>query len=341
MAQCVSSVGLFCQLNAFACLLLCYLLYIVLGGVVFTAVEKPVERELRSEVEELRRSFLRENPCVQESRLSELLGKALSAHHGDVAVLKADADERRYDFTSSLYFVIVTLTTMGSDSYTPKSNEAKLFCIFYCTLGIPLTLFLLTLVSKLLLPVVTHTPVYHLHTYWGLPYTRAALIHAALFLVLVLSLLFLLPALLVCAMEPDWSFLDALFFCFVILCTVGQGGNSLGRTWSQTAKETLELLTTCYLLVGLVVIFTLKDTVLQVPRVCALMRLFFGPQCAELEGVDLSELTLSEDNTEEELQYSQSICTVSSTPLELLSPCSGPPADTDPHRSRTLTPKTT
>lgn len=113
MAQLVPSAGPFCQLGAFPCLILCYLLYIALGGVVFTAVEKPVEKELRSEVEALRRSFLQENPCVRASRLSELLGKALSAHHSDVAVLQADADDRHYDFTSSLYFVIVTLTTMG------------------------------------------------------------------------------------------------------------------------------------------------------------------------------------------------------------------------------------
>lgn len=133
----------------------------------------------------------------------------------------------------------------GSDSYTPKSDEAKLFCIFYCTLGIPLTLFLLTFLSHLLLPVVTHAPVRHLHTYWGLSYTRAASVHAGLLSVLVLVLLFLLPALLLCALEPDWSFLDALFFCFVILSTMGQGGNSLGRTWSPAARETLQLLTTC------------------------------------------------------------------------------------------------
>uniref|UniRef100_A0A8C9ZDD4 Potassium channel, subfamily K, member 7 n=1 Tax=Sander lucioperca TaxID=283035 RepID=A0A8C9ZDD4_SANLU len=227
----VSSLGLFCQVNAFACLLLCYLLFILLGAVVFTAVERPLEKQLRAEMEDVHGSFLQENPCVQPGRLSQLLEKALAAHQNDVAVLKVEAEDTRYDFTSSLYFVIVTLTTMGSDSYTPKSDEAKLFCIFYCALGIPLTLFLLTLLSDLLLPVVTHAPVHHLHTYWGWSYSRAAMLNAALLSVLVLSLLFLLPALLVCLLEPDWSFLDALFFCFVILSTVGQGGNSLGRTW--------------------------------------------------------------------------------------------------------------
>uniref|UniRef100_A0A7N8X4D7 Potassium channel subfamily K member 1-like n=1 Tax=Mastacembelus armatus TaxID=205130 RepID=A0A7N8X4D7_9TELE len=264
---------------------------------------RPVEKELRAEVAELWRSFLQENPCVQESRLSELLGRALSAHHSDVAVLKADAEEKRYDFTSSLYFVIVTLTTMGSDTYTPKSDETKLFCIFYCTLGIPLTLFFLTLLSNLLLPIVTYAPVQHLHSYWGLPYTQAALTHASLLFVIVFSLLFLLPALLVCMLEPDWSFLEALFFCFVIL---------------STTLYTHE----CYLLVGLIVIITFRDTVLQVPQVRAVIRLLSGPQYTELESIHLNELSLNEDHCEKEPQYSQSICTISSVPFELMSPYS-------------------
>ncbi|XP_010795198.1 potassium channel subfamily K member 1-like [Notothenia coriiceps] len=336
MARLLSSLALFCRVQAFPCLLLCYLLFILLGGLVFWVVEGPVEQQLRVEVEELRRSFLQENPCVRGGRLVELLDRALSAHQRDVAVLKADAGDRGYDFTSSLYFVIVTLTTMGkiqppcsplplflsgSDYYTPTSDEAKLFCIFYCTLGIPLTLLILTLLSHLLLPVVTHAPVHLLQRVWGLSSSRAAGVHAELLSVGVLCLLFPLPALLVCMVEPAWSFLDALFFCFLILSTVGYGGDSLGRGWGPTAKETLQLLTTCYLLGGLVVIITLKDTLLQVPRVCAVIRLFSGPQYAELEGLHLSELTLSEELCEEEeAQYSQSICTVSSTPLELMSP---------------------
>ncbi|CAK6968620.1 potassium channel%2C subfamily K, member 7 [Scomber scombrus] len=322
MSRLGSSLGLLCQVNAFPFLLLSYTLFLALGGLVFTGVEMPVEKELRAEVEELRDVFLQENSCVQESRLTELLEEVLSAHHGDVSVLKADADQSNYDFTSSLYYVIVTLTTMGSDSYTPKSDEAKLFCIFYCTLGIPLTLFFLTLLSNLLLPIITYVPVHHLHTHWALPYTRATVIHAALLSMLVVSLLFLLPALLVCVVEPEWSFLDALFFCFLILSTVGQGGNSVGRSWSPAARDTLNLLTTCYLLVGLVLLLTFKETILQVPRVRAVIRLFSGVQYAELEGVNLNELTLSEDTCEEEPQYFSSICTISSAPLQLMSPCS-------------------
>ncbi|XP_047424084.1 potassium channel, subfamily K, member 7 [Mugil cephalus] len=328
MSRLVSSLGVFLQVNAFACLTLSYLLYVLLGGLVFTLVERPVEEELRAEVEELHRAFLRENPCVEEGRLGELLGRALWAQDSDVAVLNDEADETGSDFTSSLYFVIVTLTTIGSDTYTPKSDEAKLFCIFYCTLGIPFTMFLLTLLSRLLLPVVTHAPLYHLRYLWGLPHPHAALVHSLSLFVLVVLVLFVLPALLVSVVvEPDWSFLDALFFCFVTLSTVGQGGSSLGRSWGPTAKETLKLLTTCYLVVGLVAIVVFKDTLLQVPQVLAAMRLFSGPHYTDLEGFHLGEMTLSNDGCEGQPEYSQSVCTISSTPLELKSPCSDLPRD--------------
>lgn len=245
MAQRWPSAGLRCRALAFPCLLLCYLHFVLLGGLVFMTLEMPVEERLRAEVEELRRSFLLENPCVREKRLDELLGKALSAHHNDVAVLEAEAEERRCDLTSSLYFVIITLTTMGSDSYAPQSDQAKFFCILYCTLGIPLTLFLLHLLSDVLLPVITDRPVRRLRTLLGVSHTGAALVHAGLLSLLLLGLLLLFPALLVSAVEPDWTFLDAVFFCFIILSTVGQGGDALGRNWDPTSKETLELLITC------------------------------------------------------------------------------------------------
>lgn len=56
--------------------------------------------------------------------------------------------------------------------------------------------------------------------------------------------------------------------------------------------------------------------VLQVPQMCAVMRLFSGPEYAELENVHLCEMLMSkisEGNIEEEPEYSQSVCAISST----------------------------
>uniref|UniRef100_A0A8C6TZU8 Potassium channel, subfamily K, member 7 n=1 Tax=Neogobius melanostomus TaxID=47308 RepID=A0A8C6TZU8_9GOBI len=299
------------QTAAFPCLVLCYVLFVVLGGLAFMALEMPVEKRLRAEVGELWRSFLNDNPCVQESKLQHLLGKALSVHHTNVAVLQAEEEERHYDFMSSLYFVIVTLTTMGSDVYYPQSDESKFFCLVYCVIGIPLTLFLLGLLSEtLLLPVITHAPIRHLHTFWGLSLSRATLLHASLLSVLVLGLLFLLPALIISAVEPGWSFLDALFFCFVVLSTVGQGGCALGRNWSLNAREALELLTTCKSNYGILI-----RAVELCQRIVLNPLSFFKSKIYRLEGHPLHELCLEEvpEAPDEELQYSMAICTISSS----------------------------
>ncbi|XP_068611870.1 potassium channel, subfamily K, member 7 [Brachionichthys hirsutus] len=151
MADTTSSLVLFARTHSLACLVLCYLAFITLGAVAFLLLEKPAEQAMRAEVDELRLSFLQEHACVEESRLTELLEETLAAR-------RRDAGGRRCSFAASLYFVIVTLTTIGSDTCSPKSDEAKLFCVLYCSLGTPLTLSLLGVLSDVLLPVLTHTP---------------------------------------------------------------------------------------------------------------------------------------------------------------------------------------
>ncbi|KAM9827333.1 potassium channel, subfamily K, member 7 [Neosynchiropus ocellatus] len=305
MAALFSSPG-----RAFCSLSVCYLLLLLLGALLFQLLELPLEKRLQQQARELRRSFLQENSCVQESRLEELLARCLAAQHADVPVLEGDEEPRQWSFTSSLYFVILSLTTTGADSYSPRSDEAKFFLIFYCALGIPLTLLILTLLSHLLHPMVTLAPLHFLRSLCALSLAQSALVHFALLSVAVLVLLLFLPALLVWTQRPQWSYLDSLFFCFLTLSTVGPGRNSPGGDYGAAGENGVKLLSAGYLLVGLVVLLTLKETALQVPQVRALVRLLCGSQQVELKGFNLNELTSEEQ--EEDRQYTSSICTISS-----------------------------
>ncbi|XP_062305726.1 potassium channel, subfamily K, member 7 [Osmerus eperlanus] len=311
----------FCRVRSFWFLVLGYVLFTLFGGLVFMAIEMPVEKTLRADVQELKERFLEGHRCVKESQLDDLLKKALSTDQRGVSLLEASSEELHYDFTSSLFFVIVTLSTTGYDFFTPISEEAKLFCIFYCTLGIPLTLFLLSCLSDFLLPLLTHGPVRHLQTHWGMPHSRAALLHTCLLALVIATVLFLLPAMVFYFLETEWRFLDALFFCFLTLSTIGQGGYAPGASWERSSRETLKLLTTCYLMFGLIVLLAFRDTALEVPLVQALFRMFSGPREGELRGMDLDEMVLGGDcgpsrRCYEEPQYSLPISTISFCPLE-------------------------
>ncbi|XP_041723648.1 potassium channel subfamily K member 1-like [Coregonus clupeaformis] len=316
----------FCQSHAFCFLLLSYVLFTLFGGLVLMAIEQPQENKLRAQVLELREHFLRDNHCVLESRLDTIIGKVYFSANRNIAVLDTHRDDRSWDLISSMFFVINVLTVRGYGNSSTLSDDAKLFCIFYSLLGIPLTLFVLSCLSDLLLPILTHVPVRHLQTYWGLPYSQAVLLHASLFSLVLAVLLFLLPATSLCYLEPEWSFLDALFFCVVTLSTIGQGDYLLGKRRNEATKECMEFLTSCYLMAGIVAILTFQETATEVPQVQAVLQLFCGPQDREVKGTDLDEMVLSAEDSGTPLD-------VSPCPLEQpapLSPDQPNPQEPDP-----------
>jgi len=96
----------------FALLVVGYILYLLIGAGIFSAIELPYEQELRRELREAQQDFLSNNPCVSEARLEELLARALEASNYGVSVLGNDTN-RNWDFVSSLFFTSTVLTTTG------------------------------------------------------------------------------------------------------------------------------------------------------------------------------------------------------------------------------------
>ncbi|XP_072542974.1 potassium channel, subfamily K, member 7 [Salminus brasiliensis] len=319
MARSVESALTSCRSYAFPFLLVAYLLFILVGGAVFMVLEQPEEDSLVSEVRGLRAGFLEDHPCVEESSLDELLRTVLSA--GKRGVSEADGEEYNFDFTSSLFFVTTFLTTTGYGTTIPLSDEGRVFCILYCLVGIPLTLLLLSCLTHALLPRVTHAPIRHLELYWGLSHNRAALLYCGVLALCTATLFFLLPAFALSLLERDWSFLESLYYCFISLSTIGLGDYLPGRTHSQAARQGLEFATSCYLVLGLVVLLVVAESFWQLQQVQALVRLFVGPRVSEITGVCLDELTgdPAAQVSPEEPRYTLPISTISH-PIPAASP---------------------
>ena len=116
MARCVDSTQRFLRKYAFPFLLFGYILFVLFGAFVFMALEESGENHLVTEVQDLRRTFLKENGCIHETRLDILLREVLFVGKSGVAVLEADSDQYNFDFTSSLFFVTTFLTTTGDQT---------------------------------------------------------------------------------------------------------------------------------------------------------------------------------------------------------------------------------
>ncbi|KAK7176885.1 hypothetical protein R3I93_000969 [Phoxinus phoxinus] len=302
--------------HAFIFMMMAYGLFIILGAVILMILEQPEANLLVQEVRELKSLFLTENPCVEESSLDSLLMNVLSASKRGVAALKSDSVECNFDFTSSLFFVITFLTTTGYGTTVPLSDEGRVFCVVYCLVGIPFTMLLLSCLTRALLPRVTHTPIQNLQVFWGLSRNHAALLHCSVLAFCTATLFFLLPAGALCLLENHWSYLESLYFCFISLSTTGLGDYLPGRTQSQAARHVLEFATSCYLMLGLIVLLVVLESFWELQQVQAILHFFSGPPwLGELKGLGLDELVLSGDmaGPEEEPHYTLPISTISPT----------------------------
>ncbi|XP_029486583.1 potassium channel subfamily K member 1-like [Oncorhynchus nerka] len=295
--QCASLVERHRSELSFALLLSGYALYLILGAWIFSAVELPYEQRLREQLETARQKFLWDNACVSDERLEELLTRALHANNYGVSVL-GNASENNWDFISSLFFTSTVLTTTGYGHTVPLSDGGKAFCVFYSLLGIPVTLLFLSALVQRIMVLVTRRPVAYLHLRWGVSKPKFAAVHAACLSVVAALLLFLLPAVVFCRLEPLWSYLESLYFCFISLTTIGLGDYVPGETHNtipNSHRTLYKLAITLYLLLGLVCLLVVVETCCELPQLKSFRRRFYRENNApESETRDQEEFSSTE-----------------------------------------------
>ena len=136
------------------------------------------------------------------------------------------------------------ITSAGYGYTTPLTDAGKAFSIAFALLGVPATMLLLTASAQHLSLLLTHAPLSWLSTRWGWASRRAARWHLVVLLVIVVTICFLVPAAVFAYLEESWSFLDAFYFCFISLSTIGLGDYVPGEAPNQPYRALYKVLVT-------------------------------------------------------------------------------------------------
>lgn len=270
---------------SFGLLIVGYILYLIIGAGIFSAIELPYEEELRKELKAARQDFLRNNTCVSDARLEELLIRALDASNYGVSVLRNDS-RHNWDFVSSLFFTSTVLTTTGYGHTVPLSDGGKAFCICYTLVGVPITLFFLSVVVQRLMVLVSRRPVAYFHRRWAMSKPKLAAIHATCLALIMIVVLVLIPAWIFMSLERDWNFLESLYFCFISLTTIGLGDYVPGETHSKEHNphpQLYRLAITIYLLLGLVCVLVVMETCYELPHMRRFRQRFYQENVRDLD----------------------------------------------------------
>ncbi|XP_076855557.1 potassium channel subfamily K member 1a [Brachyhypopomus gauderio] len=259
----------------FLLLVLVYLIYLVLGAVIFSLVELPNEDLLRQDLTTTKQQFLQDNQCLSEERLEAFLAKALEASNYGVSVLNESATNWNWDFTSSLFFASTVLSTTGYGHTVPLSDEGKAFCILYSVVGIPFTLLFFTAVVQRIMVFSTRRPVAYVHRRWGLSRSMVAGVHACLLAAIALGCFFVIPATVFSVLEDDWNFLESFYFCFISLSTIGLGDYVPGEGHNQRFRQLYKVGITVYLILGLIAMLVVLETFCELKQLKQLRKIFY------------------------------------------------------------------
>ncbi|XP_070179980.1 potassium channel subfamily K member 1-like isoform X2 [Littorina saxatilis] len=263
-----------------------HLLYLIIGAAIFAAIEGPEESKLKKTLRDFRQEFGNQHKhCISEEELERFIEKVVSAaNRGVSATRNVTMSEPNWSFGQALFFASTVLTTIGYGRVTPLSDVGKAFCIVYAVIGIPLTLILFTaLVERIIIPVKAF--LYFLFRKLGHLYKafHIQLLHLMITLVALVTLFMLVPAGIYTVLEPSWNYLDAFYYCFISLTTIGLGDFVPGDNADQPHRALYKVATTVYLLLGLLMMMTTLSVLYEIPELNLGFHFYLKNDCPDDE----------------------------------------------------------
>lgn len=275
-------------------LLLCggYTVFLILGAAMFSAIEAPKIDDITKRIDKFRNQFLEKNSCLNDDDLEEFLQAVITANDRGISPLRNASNELNWSFGQALFFSSTVVTTIGYGHVTPLSQTGKIFCMIYATIGIPLTLVLLSaVVERLLIPAnwllgTLNAKLGHLYQPFNI-----RLLHLSIIGILVAILFLAIPTAVFSYIEPDWGALDAFYYCFISLTTIGLGDYIPGNGISEDNRSFYKICITCYLIFGLIAMMLTLTIFYDIPQ------LNLGQLFTENINGETEKLRLSGNNT--------------------------------------------
>uniref|UniRef100_A0A8C9DHA2 Potassium channel subfamily K member n=1 Tax=Prolemur simus TaxID=1328070 RepID=A0A8C9DHA2_PROSS len=219
-----------CPLPTTCLLLLAYLAYLALGTGVFWALEGRAAQDSSRSFQREKWELLRNFTCLDGPALDSLIRDIVEAYKNGASLLSNTTSMGRWEFVGSFFFSVSTITTIGYGNLSPHTMAARLFCIVFALVGIPLNLVVLNHLGHLMQQGVHHCARRLGGT--GRDPSKARWLAGSSALVSGLLLFLLLPPLLFSHME-GWSYIEGFYYAFITLSTVGFGDYVIGMNPSR------------------------------------------------------------------------------------------------------------
>uniref|UniRef100_A0A7S4DYR0 Potassium channel domain-containing protein n=1 Tax=Lotharella globosa TaxID=91324 RepID=A0A7S4DYR0_9EUKA len=222
-------------------------LYMLIGAGIFYGIEHNYAVQSRKDFLNTQESLFQQGnfSSSQLSIVRDLMTMAAQEEYSPYhETWTEEESDEIWSYGESLYFTLVTLSTVGYGDMSPQTEGGKVFLIFYTIPGIPLMICINLSLGGYVISAV-FLAMHRLNTWrkWELdkkkPFaTELTLLSMLLLLAFIMTIIF--AALL--TIQEDWTYFDSLYFTWTTLTTIGYGDLTIENNHYVTASISLIVL---------------------------------------------------------------------------------------------------
>ena len=188
------------------------LTYLIIGAAVFDRMESENEKKHHLEYTDYRDAFMNKHNSMNITEFEKLWQLILEK--------KPYKGGNQWKFVGSLYFCTVVITLIGYGHSTPRTISGKCFCILYSLIGIPIALIMFQSVGERLNSLISYL-LRKVKRKLKLKNQEVGLVDLITVETLLTFTITYIASYVFMRYE-EWSYFDAIYYCFITLTTIGE-----------------------------------------------------------------------------------------------------------------------
>uniref|UniRef100_K7FBV4 Potassium channel subfamily K member 16-like n=1 Tax=Pelodiscus sinensis TaxID=13735 RepID=K7FBV4_PELSI len=231
-------------------LVVSYSTYLLLGAIVFRALEKNAEKEQKMAVIQMKEAFLQNFTRLTAADVEQFVKNLTEAVQRGVYPVgnESQTELSNWDFSNSFFFVGTVVSTIGYGTLCPKTAAGQIFCVLFASFGIPLNIVFLHQVGKMLSLLCERLGRWLYAK--GMKKKKIKFLTLLFFLVMGILVFLCLPS-FVFQVAEGWSYSEGVYFAFITLSTIGFGDYVVGKQPDRNYPPYYRSLVAIWIIFGL------------------------------------------------------------------------------------------